>query len=111
MKKKRFSWSAKIIINRVHCYFLLKQDQRKKESKLSFKINELFFTRMQKKSLDEYKTYLILKNKKIFIKNPMSDSLNNSISFLKNQKHNKFNHHLVVSIMKLTYNLVHWKKN
>ena len=66
---------------------------------------------MQKKSFGEYKTYLILKNKKIFIKNPMSDSLNNAISFLKNQKHNKFNHHLVVSIMKLTYNLVNWKKN
>ena len=111
VKKKRFSWSTKIIINRVHCYFLFKQDQRKKESRLSFKINELFFTRIQKKTLDEYKTYLILKNKKIFIKNPMSDSLNNSIIFLKNQKHNKFNHHLVVSIMKLTYNLVNWKKN
>ena len=111
VKKRRLSWNAKIIINRVHCYFLFKQDQRKKESILSFKINELFFTRMQKKILNEYKTYLILKNKKIFVKNPMSDSLNNSISFLKNQKHDKFNHHLVVSIMKLTYNLVHWKKN
>ena len=111
VKKKRFSWSAKIIINRVHCYFLFKQDQRKKESRLSFKINEFFFTRMQKKSFDEYKTYLILKNKIFFIKNPMSDSLNHSISFLKNQKHNKFNHRLVVLIMKLTYNLVNWKKN
>jgi len=110
VNKKKFSWSAKIIINRVHCYFLFKQDQRKKESRLSFKINELFFTRIQKKTLDEYKTYMILKNKKIFIKNPMSDSLNNAISFLKNRKHNKFNHHLVVSIMKLTYNLIHWKK-
>ena len=111
VKKERFSWSAKIIINQVHCHFLFKQDKRKIKSKLNFKINKLFFTRVQKKYFDEYQIYLILKNKKFLIKNPMSDSLNNSISFLKNQKYNKFNHHLVVSIMKLTHNLVNWKKS
>ena len=111
VKKERFSWSAKIVINQVHCHFLFKQDKRKTKSKLNFKINKLFFTRVQKKYFDEYQVYLILKNKKFLIKNPMSDNLNNSISFLKNKKYNKFNHHLVFSIMKLTHNLVNWKKS
>jgi hypothetical protein len=52
VNKKKYSWNCKMIVNECLCKFYFKQDSKRRESILSFKIND--------------DTYL----RKSFIKNP-----------------------------------------
>ena len=112
VKSFKFSWGCKITINNVLCNFFFKQGQKLEQSHLSFNLNNKKYLRIQEKiNNNEFKNYLLINNKKIFINNPMSESLNNSIKSLQNLFVNKSNYHLVQAIMKLTYKLLNYNKS
>jgi hypothetical protein len=111
VKSFKFSWRCKIIINNVLCNFFFKQGQKLEQSHLSFNLNNKKYLRIQEKiNNNEFKNYLLINNKKIFINNPMSESLNNSIKSLQNLVVNKSNYYLVQAIMKLTFKLLNYNK-
>ena len=111
VKKSKFKWISKIIINDVVCNFLFSQNKKKKESFLSFDINNSSYIRKQTVVNKEYVSSIKKNNKKIIkIKNPMSES----ISAIVNNSDRHFravsNHAMVNEITKLTNNLINWKK-
>ena len=77
VNKKKNSWNCKMIVNECLCKFYFKQDPKRQESILSFKINDDTYLR---KSFIKNNVYVnkVLKNQKklINLKNPMSDYLN-----------------------------------
>ena len=77
VNKKKYSWNCKMIVNECLCKFYFKQDPKRRESILNFKINEDIYLR---KSFIKNNVYVnkVLKNQKklINLRNPMSDYLN-----------------------------------
>ena len=111
VKVDKSKWSCKIIINNIICYFLFTQSKERKESTLSFKLNEDFYKRNHKLLNGEY-INTINKNKRkiINVKNPMTEYLNLLLNNFENSKNIELNHRLVLDIIRITDNLLSWKK-
>ena len=91
-----------IKINNVNCYFNFKQNEKSKNSGLSFNINKKKFKRfiVKKDKIDD--VYFQINKKNIKILNPMSKSLNISLKQLNKQINNKKNKSITESITKVT---------
>ena len=75
LKDKNF-WKCKIIINNCLCRFYFKQNFNRTISRLSFKINNVFYLRKQIIKNDIYMNKILVNGKKIIdVKNPMTDYL------------------------------------
>ena len=111
VKKNKFSWSTKIIINNTVCEFLFSQDRHQNESQLKFKINNHTYKRKQIVVQNEYINTIIKNhNKKIKIKNPMSESINQVIKSSSKKLITSKNHEVTYEIAKLTNKLINWNK-
>jgi hypothetical protein len=107
MNKKKNSWNCKIIINDCLCKFFFKQDPKRNESRLSFKINDDTYLRKQLVK-DNIHTTKVLKNKKklIDLKNPMSDYLNSIFKNLNNKDILRKNNDITINSIKIMEKLI-----
>jgi len=109
---KKLKWRCKILINDCNCYFSFKQNRKRKESTLSFRLNKSSFVRKQVKFNNEYLTTLVRNKKRIIkVKNPMNEYLKLMLNGFKNNKNIKKNNILALDIMKLTDKLINFNKN
>jgi hypothetical protein len=110
VKKKRFESIIKIEINDIYCVFHFKQNKKKKQSSLTFKINDILYERKQNMSNGEFIESLVKNKKKLIrLKNPMSHQLNTLIDSFGNNMYIRFNNNLVKNITKLTNNILNFK--
>ena len=100
-------WNCKIIINDCLCNFFLKQNPKRLESRLSFKINQDTYLRKQF-AINKPHVNKVLKNGKklIDLKNPMSDYLD--LIFKNINKNNilKKNNDITINSIKIMEKLI-----
>jgi hypothetical protein len=105
-KKKNF-WKCKIIINDCLCRFNFKQDFRRTDSRLSFKINNDIYLRKQSIKNGIYLNKIIINKKKIiYVKNPMTDYLNSIFRNLDKNGMLKKNNDITLSSIKIMEKLI-----
>ncbi len=100
--EKNSEWSCRLKIDKTLCVFHFKQNMLYKESILKLNINNNKYIRFQKQLGNERVNYLVKnKKKKIQLKNPMTDYLNNMLKNLKNRRFVSKNNELVIKVAKL----------
>ena len=107
--KKKNIWKCKIIINDCLCKFFFKQDCKRPDSRLSFRINDNIYLRKQTIKNDIYINKILINKKKIFnIKNPMSDYLSLILKNLNKKKILKENNSITINLSKIMEQLVYY---
>ena len=108
---KKTRWDCKILINNCYCFFSFHQNIKRKKSILSFNLNKNFYLRQQVKLNNEYFSSLIKNKKKVIkLKNPINEYLKLMLNSFMNNMHIKKNNILALDIMKLTEQLINFKK-
>ena len=82
------------------------QDKNKNNSYLSFKINDIFFKRYQIETNEDMKVnFKINKRQIINVKNPMSESIKNSLKNLNSKKNIDENKKIILDIVDISNTL------
>tara|TARA_B100000963_G_scaffold361662_1_gene398519 strand:- start:791 stop:1699 length:909 start_codon:yes stop_codon:yes gene_type:complete len=107
--KKKKIWKCYISINNCLCKFHFKQDFRRNDSLLSFKINDDFYLRKQVIKGDVYHNKLLKNKKKIVnIKNPLTDYLRSIFKNFNKKYMLKKNNDITLSSIKIMDKLVNY---
>ncbi len=109
MNKKRNYWNCKIVINDCLCKFYFKQDPKRYESRLSFKINDDTYLRKHfvKSNNNVYLTKVLKNNKKLInLKNPMSDYLNLILQNINKKDMLRTNNDITINSIKIMEKLL-----
>ena len=109
-ERERFKWKCKINIDNCDCVFSFKQSIQKKNSQLSFRINDDLYLRKQVKVGNSYNFKLIKNKKKIIrLKNPMSDYLSHIIKSSNSKLSLKNNNQITIMSVKVSEKLINFK--
>lgn len=107
--KKKNIWRCEIIINDCLCKFYFKQDYKRQDSRLSFRINDNFYLRKQTIKNDIYVNQILKNKKKILnIKNPMSDYLSLILKNLNKKKILKENNSIYINLSRIMEQLIYY---
>ena len=107
--KTKNIWKCKIIINDCLCKFHFKQDPKRLNSRLSFRINDDFYLRKQVIKNDIYVNKILKNKKKILnINNPMSDYLSLILKSLNKKNILKKNNSITINIVKIMEELINY---
>lgn len=107
--KKKNIWKCKIIINDCLCKFHFKQDPKRLDSRLSFRINDDIYLRKQIIKNGIYVNKILKNKEKIFnIKNPMSDYLSLILKNLNKKNILKKNNSITINLVKIMEELVNY---
>ena len=107
--KKKNIWKCKIIINDCLCKFHFKQDHKRLDSRLSFRINDDIYLRKQIIKNGIYVNKILKNKEKIFnIKNPMSDYLSLILKNLNKKNILKKNNSITVNVVKIMEELINY---
>ena len=110
VSRERFKWKCKINIDNCDCVFSFKQNIQKKNSQLSFRINDDLYLRKQVKVGNSYNFKLIKNKKKIIrLKNPMSDYLRHIIKSSNSKLSLKNNNQITIMSVKVSEKLINFK--
>ena len=107
--KKKNIWKCKIIINDCLCKFHFKQDPKRLDSRLSFRINDDIYLRKQIIKNGIYVNKILKNKEKIFnIKNPMSDYLSLILKNLNKKNILKKNNSITINLVEIMEELVNY---
>ena len=107
IKKGKNFWNCEVMINKCLCKFFFKQNPKRAESKLSFKINNDMYLRKQFIENGNYMNKLLRNNHFLLdIKNPMTDYLQQIFNNLKKKKILKKNNSLTLDSIKVIERLL-----
>jgi hypothetical protein len=107
--KKKNIWKCKIIINDCLCKFHFKQDHKRLDSRLSFRINDDIYLRKQIIKNGIYVNKILKNKEKIFnIKNPMSDYLSLILKNLNKKNILKKNNSITINLVEIMEELVNY---
>jgi len=107
INKNLHHWKCKIIVNECLCKFFFKQDPKRSNSRLSFKINDDAYLRKYFVKSNIYETK-VLKNKKklLNLKNPMADYINFILKNLNKKDVLRKNNDMVLNSIKIMEKLI-----
>lgn len=107
INKNIYSWNCKIIINECLCKFSFKQDPKRSNSRLSFKINDDVYLRKNFDRKNIYETKILKNRKKLLdLKNPMADYINFILKNVHKKNVLKKNNDITLNSIKIMEKLV-----